>query len=143
VILRTLQILQEYESWVSCCIYPCVVGSPWLFPSLSWCLPILIQTFMPPSVLNELGLADKNFFNFRIFCQIVNQPSNRPYISPLACHRLFHPSCICPCAIFVLTGFISPLDPRSLKSLNLRPRDFWIKYRTADNRILHSSSALP
>src|SRR6266849_2315271 len=117
--LRMLRMLQEDEDGFA--------GSSWVWASLSWCcLPTLFQTSVPHSVLNEPGIADKNFSisasSVRLSISHRIARTSRPLhatVSSIA-------SCICPCAMFVLTDFIPPLDPRSL---NFRPYDFWNKYQ--------------
>jgi hypothetical protein len=99
-------MLQEYEGFRELLpVYsiPVVVSQRFHpgFGPLSWCLPTLFQTSMPHSVLNELGIADRNFFFFISASSVRLSLSISPasdlaiespvlYILTLARHHPFH-----------------------------------------------------
>src|SRR5260221_13895482 len=99
---------------------------PFVFFSSSMTLETLFHTSTPHSILNEPGIAATNesisASSVRLSTSHRTARSSRPLrpsVSSIA-------SCIFPRAIFGLTDFNSPSNPRSLY---LRQRNFWAKYQ--------------
>src|SRR6266566_7598906 len=53
-------------------------------------IPHLLPDLCAPVRVKRARYCHYKLFHFRIFRQIVNQPSNRPFVPVLACLRLFH-----------------------------------------------------